>query len=146
MAMAAQPAPDNSDLTLAEDDRRDLLGWAAECIRRLLPIFQQHRPTDDRLERALNAAEEFREGALSVGPLRKRAFACHAAARDCDDPAAAAVARACGQAVAIAHMGGHSRNLARYTRKARSGAALAEELEWQRAHLPGRFHDYVYHH
>ena len=76
--------------------------------------------------------------------MRKRAFACHAAARDCTDLAASSVARACGQVAAIAHMGGHARSLPRYTGKALSDAALAEELEYQRGYLPDRFRSYVY--
>lgn len=136
--------PEMTDLTLTEPDRRELIGWATNCARRLLPIFDRHRPGDDRLTNALDAAEKFREGKLTVGPMRKQAFACHAAARDCTDYAAASVARACGQAAAIAHMGGHARNLLRYTKKALSDHDLSEELEYQRAHAPNRFRIYIY--
>ncbi|WP_431310557.1 putative immunity protein [Mobilicoccus caccae] len=48
----------------------------------------QHRPSDDRLHVALSAAAEFRAAKLSVGLMRRQAFAGHAAARDCEDPAA----------------------------------------------------------
>lgn len=137
-------APELTELTLTEPDRRELIGWAATCVRRLLPIFDRHRPDDDRLANALDAADRFREGKLTVGPMRKQAFACHAAARDCTDPAAAAVARACGQATAVAHMGGHAQNLPRYTKKALSGHVLAEELEYQQSHVPDRFRIYIY--
>ncbi|EID52261.1 hypothetical protein HMPREF0742_01672 [Rothia aeria F0184] len=41
-------------------------------------------------------------------------------------------------------MGAHARNIGRYTRKALSGKLLTEELEWQRAHIPARFHSYVF--
>lgn len=62
-----------------------------------------------------------------------------------------AVARACGQAVAVAHMSGHSRELVRYTSKvctskALTGGKLAQELDWQRTHVPVRFREYVYGH
>ncbi|NMM90363.1 hypothetical protein B2J88_39560 [Rhodococcus sp. SRB_17] len=144
MQTIAQSQPDPNDLTLSEEDRRELIGWAAGCIYRLLPIFTRHRPADDRLEIALNSTSQFRAGMLSIGPMRKQAFACHAAARECDDPAAEAVARACGQAVAIAHMGGHARNVERYTRKALSGPALTEELAWQRAHVTARMREYIF--
>lgn len=56
---------------------------------------------------------------------------------------AEAVARACGQAVAVAHMAGHSREVARYTRRA-LGTDSSSELEWQRANIPVRFRAYVY--
>jgi len=41
-------------------------------------------------------------------------------------------------------MAGHSREIARYTSKALTGKTLAQELEWQRTHMPARFRDYVY--
>lgn len=44
----------------------------------------------------------------------------------------------------VAHMGGHARNVERYTRKALSGAALVAELEWQRASIPARPRQYVF--
>jgi hypothetical protein len=144
MTKSSLSAPDVEDLTLSEGDRRELIAWAEQCLRRLLPIFARHRPDDSRLEHALDAIADFRAGDLAVGPMRKKAFSCHDAARDCEDPAASAVARACGQAIAIAHMGGHARNIARYTRKALSGRALTDELEWQRSQLPTRFDTYVY--
>ena len=136
-------APEPSDLTLPEGERRDLIRWAAECVRRLLPIFESAAPGDLRLSQALDGAEAFARGELSVGPMRHLAFGCHAAARDVDDAAASAVARACGQAASIAHMGGHSREISRYTAKALGGDA-APELAWQREHIPARFEAYVY--
>lgn len=136
--------PDSTDLTLPVDDRRELIAWAAECIHRLLPVFAEHRPGDPRLRDALLAVEGFRTGTISVAPMRQLAFGCHDAARDCDAAEPAAVARACGQAIAIAHMGGHARNLERYTRKALNGQSLVEELAWQHDHLPARLTRYVY--
>lgn len=89
-------------------------------------------------------AQQFAEGQLSVGLMRKLAFDCHAAARGASSAPATAVARACGQAGAVAHMAGHSRAIARYTSKALTGEELAQELDWQRAHVPSRFIEYVY--
>lgn len=144
MGMTLQEAPDPADLTLTEEDRKELIAWARDCVRRLLPAFETHRPDDDRLVDALSAVDDFRAGSLGVGPMRKLAFACHAAARDCEDPAATAVARACGQVIAIAHMGGHARRLEGYTRKALSGPQLATELTFQRDRLPTSLQQYVY--
>ncbi|MGB3687317.1 MAG: putative immunity protein [Ornithinimicrobium sp.] len=132
-----------SDLTLSEADRKELIRWTTSCVRRLLPIFEIAAPHDGRLLEALEGAESFARGEVGVGPMRKLAFACHAAARDVDDPAAEAVARACGQAVAVAHMAGHSREVARYTKRA-LGTESPPELAWQRAHIPARFEKYVY--
>ncbi len=135
--------PDHSDLTLSEDDRRELILWTVSSVERLMPIFNESAPEDTRLADALDGARAFARGELGVGPMRKLAFGCHAAARDAAGPAAVAVARACGQAVAVAHMAGHSREIARYTKKALADCASVE-LEWQRQHVPVRFAVYVY--
>ena len=136
--------PDVADLTLPEEDRRELIRWTAVCVERLLPLFEADRPADPRLAAALDGARQFATGQLSVGPMRKLAFGCHAAAREATTIPATAVARAFGQAVAVAHMAGHSREISRYTSKAIAGEALTQELQWQRTHLPARFCEYVY--
>lgn len=133
-----------TDLTLPEEDRQELIRWTVACAERLLPVFAADRPEDSRLSDALDGARQFAAGQLSVAPMRTLAFGCHAAARDASSPSAVAVARACGQAVAVAHMAGHSRELARYTRKALSGEKLDQELDWQRTHVPSRFREYIY--
>lgn len=136
--------PDSTDLTLPEEDRQELILWTVACVERLLPVFAADRPEDSRLSEALDGARQFAAGHLSVGSMRKLAFGCHAAARDASTATMAAVARACGQAAAVAHMAGHSREIARYTRKALTGEKLAHEEDWQRMHVPPRFREYVY--
>lgn len=135
---------DAADLTLSEAERRRLITWAVACVSRLLPIFQAERPDDGRLTGALVAAEAFAAGELGVGSMRELAFGCHAAAREARTPEATAVARAVGQAVAVAHMAGHSREVPRYTKKALTGVELVEELDWQRRHVPADFASYVF--
>lgn len=136
--------PDPADLTLPAHDRRELIRWTAMCVERLLPMFDADRPADGRLVAALGGAREFAIGHIGVGPVRKLAFGCHAAAREATTIPATAVARACGQAVAVAHMAGHSRQIPTYTGKALPGGAATSELQWQRRHLPARFQLYVY--
>ena len=135
---------DVTDRTLLEKDRQELILWAIACVDRLLPVFAADRPDDPRLQDALDGARQFATGHLGVGPVRKLAFGCHAAAREASTPTATAVARACGQAVAVAHMAGHSREIERYTRKALTGEELTRELNWQRSNVPSRFGEYVY--
>lgn len=62
-----QSAPDPKDLTLSIDERRELIVWAADCMYRLLPIFEKQYPADPRLRQGLAAVAEFNRGALSVG-------------------------------------------------------------------------------
>lgn len=136
--------PNVAVLTLPAQDRQELICWPVACIERLLPVFEADEPDDSRLTDALDGARKFALGQLSVGPMRKLAFGCHAAAREASSAPASSVARACGQAVAVAHMAGHSREMARYTSKALTGDMLSQELEWQRTHVPDRFREYVY--
>lgn len=136
--------PDLTDLTLPEQDRQELIRWTGACVERLLPVFAAERPDDSRLGDALDGARQFAVGRRGVGPMRRLAFDCHTAAREASSATATAVARACGQAVAVAHMAGHSREIERYTRKVLTGEKLAQELDWQRTHVPLRFRQYVY--
>lgn len=143
---AGETLPDDEDLTLSEDDRRELVAWTAACAERLLPLFDAQRPDDERPRKALEAAGAFLRGEMDIDAVRERAFACHAAAREVGDPAAEAAARVCGQAVAVAHMAGHSRQVPRHTAKAFPGDPVRrdEELAWQRMNIPARFDHYVY--
>ncbi|MFJ4046227.1 putative immunity protein [Microbacterium sp. NPDC089987] len=146
MSIAMEALPDDADLTLSEDDRRELVQWTVACAERMLPLFLAERPHDSRPRDALDAAQAFLRGELSIDEVRERAFACHAAARESTDPNAIAAARVCGQAAAVAHMAGHARQVPRYTVKAFPGdrSRRDEELAWQRMRVPERFDHYVY--
>ncbi|MDT0158153.1 hypothetical protein Q9R19_11005 [Microbacterium sp. ARD32] len=146
MSAVADVLPDDGDLTLSVQDRRELVEWTIACAERMLPLFLQERPDDARPREALDAARAFLRGELSIDEVREKAFACHAAAREADDPSALAAARVCGQAAAVAHMAGHARQVPRYTAKAFPGdrSRRDEELAWQRMNVPARFDHYVY--
>lgn len=146
MSAVMDVLPDDSDLTLPEADRRELVEWTVACAERLLPLFLAERPEDLRPRAALNAAQAFMRGELGIAQVREMAFACHAAARSASDPSAIAAARVCGQAAAVAHMAGHARQVPRYTAKAFPGdrSRRDEELAWQRMQVPPRFDHYVY--
>ncbi|WP_336644399.1 putative immunity protein [Microbacterium sp. USHLN186] len=138
--------PDDDDLTLSEEDRRELVQWTVACAERMLPLFLAERPHDSRPREALDAAQAFMRGELGIDEVRELSFACHAAARESIDPGAVAAARVCGQAAAVAHMAGHARQVPRYTAKAfpDDRSRRDEELAWQRMQVPERFDHYVY--
>lgn len=81
-----------ADLTLSEEDRRELVIWAVSCVERLLAYLEADQPQDPRLRLALRGAGRFVEGGLGVGPVRELAFGCHAAAREASNASATAVA------------------------------------------------------
>ena len=146
MSAMTEVLPDDADLTLSVSDRRELVEWTIACAERMLPLFLAERPDDTRPQEALDAARAFLRGELSIETVREKAFACHAAAREAQDPSALAAARVCGQAAAVAHMAGHARQVPRYTAKAFPGdrSRRDEELAWQRMNVPERFDHYVY--
>ena len=130
--------------TRSEEDRRELIVWAVDCCERLLPLFTEAAPDDPRPRAALDGALAFGRGELRIGVARKLAAACHAAARAAPERSAVAVARMCGHATAVAHMGSHARGIPYYTRKALPTDQSEAEDAWQRSRLPPRFTDFVY--
>jgi len=111
----------------AKTDQRKLAFWAAGCAERVLPHFEKKYPKDNRPRKAIEAARAWVRGELSVGKARSAAFASHAAARDAEEGAARAAARAAGHAVATAHVAGHAVHAANYA----AAAAVPKERNWQ---------------
>lgn len=112
--------------------------WAAACAERVLPIFEQQRPRDERPRAAIAALRAWERAELPMTACRTAAFAAHAAARDAAEAgelAAVAAARAAGQACAVAHMFDHAPHAATYAAKAvaLNGGKEAHDLErtWQ---------------
>lgn len=139
-----------SALTRSEEDRRLLIIWAADCAERALYLFEAVQPDDDRPRKAVEGARARARGDVRIGEARKLAFAAHAAAREAVQPGAVAAARACGQAVAVAHMAGHARGAADYAAKAVSlvdptdPESAQSEIAWQRENVPEKFLSFVY--
>jgi hypothetical protein len=83
-------------------------------------------------------------GVFSMAAIRKASLGSHTAAREVgEDNAARSTARAAGQAVATAHVAGHSYGSAVYSQQAvfravnpsEADAAAIEERNWQYRHL-----------
>jgi hypothetical protein len=103
----------------AEGHRSQAL-WAADCAERVLPLFEEQYPDDDRPRRAIEAARAWARGEIRVGEARTAALAAHAAARDAaaaGQLAASAAARAAGHAAATAHVASHARAVTFYAEK-----------------------------
>lgn len=126
-----------SPQTLSEADRRIVAGWAAECAKRVLGLFEVEAPRDSRPREAIARARAFASGELDVAGEIRRRFVNGAPAREVRAPAAVAAARAAGQAAAVAHMGAHALGAAAYAAKAAGLAApdqpeaVSEEVRWQ---------------
>jgi hypothetical protein len=130
-----------SPQTLSETDRRIVAVWAADCAERVLRVFEAEAPGDSRPREAIARTRAFAHGELGVAEEIRRRFENGGAAREVSAPAAAAAARAAGQATAIPHMGAHALGAAAYAAKAAGLAApdrpdaVSEEIRWQLAHM-----------
>lgn len=130
-----------SPQTLSVADRRIVAGWAADCAERVLGLFKAEAPGDRRPRESIARTRAFARGELDVAEEIRRRFVGSEAARNVGVPAAAAAARAAGQAAAVAHMGAHALGAAAYAAKAAGLAALdrpeavGEEVRWQLGQL-----------
>jgi hypothetical protein len=129
-----------SPQTLSEADRRTVAAWAADCAERVLPIFEAAAPGDGRPRNLVARTRAFARGELDVAEGIRRRFAGGVPAGEVRAPAAAAAARAAGQAAATPHMGAHALGAAAYAAKAAGLAApdrtnaIGEEVRWQLDH------------
>jgi hypothetical protein len=130
-----------SPQTLSEADRRLVAAWAADCAERVLALFEADAPDDDRPRALIARARAFARGELDTAEEIRRRFAGGVGAAEVTAPAAAAAARAAGQAVAVCHMGAHALGAAAYAAKAAGLAAsdrpqaVEDEVHWQLDHM-----------
>ncbi|SOD86510.1 putative immunity protein [Streptomyces sp. Ag109_G2-15] len=143
--------PTKSDkIELSEHELREITGYAADCARRALSIFEESFPADTRPREAIDAADAFAGGGRRTGVLRQRAWAAFKAAQEAASPAAEDAARAACHAAAAAYL--HplaDAHQVKHILGAAAHAARAEELasgeapgvtagtlEWARQHAP----------
>jgi Imm-5 like putative immunity protein len=139
---AAECSVVRSPQTLSEADRRIVAAWAADCAERVLGLFEAEAPGDSRPRDAIARTRAFARGELGVAEQIRHRFVAGGAARDVKTPAAAAAARAAGQAAAVPHMGAHALGAAAYAAQAAGLAAperpgaLQDEIRWQLRCMP----------
>jgi len=130
-----------SPQALSEADRRLVAAWAADCVERVLGLFEAEDPDDDRPRALLARTRAFARGQLDTAAGIRRRFVGGVGAGEVHTPAAGAVARAAGQAVAVCHMGAHALGAAAYAARAAGLAdpdrpeAVADEIRWQLEHM-----------
>lgn len=126
-------------------DQVSMAAWAADCAERVLGLFEEAYPEDDRLRKAIETCRTWvRTGVFRMAEIRGASLAAHAAARDAkENDAACFAARAAGQAVATAHVPQHAYGAAYYALKAVAAGDpanavdnVAREREWQSGCLP----------
>src|SRR3954447_17712334 len=136
-----------SPQTLSEADRRRVAAWAADCAERVLGVFEAEVPGDERPRELIARARAFARGELGTAEEIRRRFVGGVGAAEVRAPAAAAAARAAGQAVAVCYMGAHALGAAAYAVKAAGLAnpdrpeAVEEEISWQVEHMTAEVRD-----
>ena len=131
-----------SPQTLSQADRRIVAAWAADCAEHVLGTFEAAAPGDSRPRDLIIRTRAFACGELGVAEGIRRRFVGGVPASEVRVPAAAAAARAAGQAAATPHMGAHALGAAAYAARAAGLAApnradaVSEEIRWQLDHMP----------
>jgi hypothetical protein len=126
-----------SPQSLSEADRRVVAAWAADCAEHVLSLFLAEAPEDDRPRALIARARAYARGELDTAGEIRRRFVGGVGAADVTAPAAAAAARAAGQAAAVCHMGAHALGAAGYAARAVALSdpsrpeAITEEIQWQ---------------
>lgn len=95
------------EIDLSLDELRVVTGWAVDCARPALVIFERIRSDDPRARHALEVARAFADGANRTKALRDAAWDAHRAAqaaRDANQQAAHDAARAAGHAAGAAFL------------------------------------------
>ena len=94
-------APESKYFSLSLESLRALGSWAADCAERALSVYETHADSDPRPRAAIHGIRAFAGGGKRIAHLRSLALSAFSAAREADDPAAAA--RAGGLAASSAY-------------------------------------------
>ena len=117
---------------IAEHDRRTAVMWALEAVKEAISALSRYFPEDMRFEEARMLSLAWAEGRVKMGFARRAILAAHAAAKETEDPAAAAYCHAVGQGCSAVHVKEHALGLAMYELTAivrERGVGCGEALE-----------------
>ena len=129
--------------TLTKEHHFQMLLWSCLCAEHSFTLIADK--IDLILINALTIGRNWTQGLSSVGDARKASVECHSLARELSNPVDIAIARACGHAVATAHMADHSLGGAIYSLKAFkfTGQSIEIEREWQNDQLPLEISEFI---
>jgi hypothetical protein len=96
-------AHESKYFSLSLESLRALGSWAADCTERALSVYENCVNSDTRPRAAIEGIRVFAGGGKRTAQLRTLALSAFSAAREVDDPAAAAAARAAGLAASSAY-------------------------------------------
>lgn len=129
----------------SKEDQKLMATWALDCAERVLSLFEEIAPHDERPRKAIETGRKWVEdGIFSMPVIRGASLSAHASAKEVDQKSPACfAAHAAGQAVATAHVPQHAYGGAYYALKAIAAnnpdnalTKVYEEFAWQSQHLP----------
>ena len=109
-----------------------IVNWCVDYTEaRLLPIYKTACPGDLRPEGAIRAARAWMAGEIKLPAAKEAILACHAAAREAENPTIQATARAIGQCASTIHAPTHSAGLIFYGALAVAYDTLGIDAPWE---------------
>lgn len=105
-----------NELVGIADDR--VLGmWAIVCVERVLEVFENAYPNDNRPREVLEAARDCLDGKISVNKLKAMSMTAHSVGHQVKDVQASNVAHASGYAASSIDVPGHALYAANFVAK-----------------------------
>lgn len=100
---------------IEKQKHRTLVLWVIDCSERILAIFEDKYPEDNRPRKAVEAAKDWASGKIKMTVAKKAALESHNAATEVQsDLAACAAARAMGHVVGTVHVETHAIGVVMY--------------------------------
>lgn len=99
---------------LEDTEHRAAVLWALEFAQQIANELGQRYPVCLRPQLAVLAAREWAAGRMKMREAQRRILDCHAAAKELDTAADAALCHAIGQGCAVVHTAGHALGLPMY--------------------------------
>ena len=124
---------ERSPQTLSEPERRLVAAWAADCVDRVLGLFETESPGDSRPRALIARTRAYARGELDTAEEIRRRFTGGVKASEIKSPVA--------KAVAVCHLGAHALSAAACAVRAVELAipdqpdAAKKEIQWQLEHM-----------
>lgn len=127
---------------LETGDRRAAVMWTLKLSEDAVSLLETHHPMEQRPRKCLDSARLWSQGRLKMPAAKADILACHAAAKELSDPAAAALCHAVAQGCSTVHTARHAIGLAMYELTALMLCRGCDAVE-KRADEYSRTYDYI---
>ena len=95
-------------LLLEGQDRRAVILWAFSLVEETVEQLEKKHPGEGRPRAALELSRLWSAGTVKMPEAKRAILACHALAKEWDDPEDIALCHAVGQGCSVVHTAGHA--------------------------------------